>query len=175
MKQSKNKKAIAILVIAIAVVIIILSIVLAMLKGTKTEEEKQAELQVQYEQRINDGAIEKLSKMTEMQRTKYYLQDFINKIETKKFNEAYEILYSEFKEKYFVTLTEFENYCQQYFPVMLNVLTENVERLNNIYVLETKLSDLVNNKKEFNIYFVIRENDLNDYDLSFSVNSAKDA
>lgn len=174
MKQSKNKKAIAILVIAIAVIIIILSIVLAILTR-KSEEEKQAELQVQYEQQTNESAIEKLADMTEMQRVKYYLQDFVSKIEAKELNKAYEILYSDFKDRYFRTLTEFENYCEEYFPEMLNIKNENIERLNNIYVLETTITDLVNFDKGFGIYFVIRENALNDYDLSFSVNSAKDA
>ena len=58
---------------------------------------------------------------------------------------------------------------------MFNITNKNMERLNNIYVLESTITDLVNFDKEFGIYFVIRENALNDFDLSFSVNSAKDA
>lgn len=174
MKISKNKKAIVILVIAIAVVIIILSIVLAVL-NRKTEEEKIAELEEKNRQVIENIEIEKLSNMTEMQRMKTYLADFIENIEKKKYDKAYEVLYSDFKENYFRTLTEFENYCKEYFPLMFNLKNNNIERLNNIYVLENTITDLTSTNKEFRIYFVIRENELNDYDLSFSVNSAKDA
>ena len=45
----------------------------------------------------------------------------------------------------------------------------------SISILETTIMNLVNINEEFDIYFVIRENALNDYELSFSVNSAIDA
>ena len=174
MKQRENKKAIAILVIAIAVIIVILSIVLSVLKS-KNKEVDQAKLENKIEQVSNDTMVAKLADMTEMQRVKTYLADFIEKIEKKDYDAAYEILYSDFKENYFRTLTEFEAYCKEFFPVIFNVENKNMERLNNIYVLEVTIKDLVKINKEFDIYFVIRENALNDYDLSFSVNSAKDA
>ena len=174
MKQSKNKKAIAITLIAIAVIIIILSIVLAILTN-KNKETDSAVLQEEAKKIYDDGMIAKLSEMTEGQRMKTYLADFIEKIEKKDYDSAYDFLYSDFKENYFKTLTEFENYCEEYFPAIFNVTTDNMERLNNIYVLELTVMDLVNTGRDFEMYFVIRENELNDYDLSFSVNSAIDA
>lgn len=174
MKLDKNKKAIAILVIAIAVIIIILSIVLAVLKG-KDGEVDSAKLQEQAKQIYDESMVEKLAGMTEGQRMKSYLADFIEKIEKKDYDKAYELLYPKFKDNYFRTLTEFESYCKEYFPPIFNITNKNMERLNNIYVLESTITDLVNMDRGFNIYFVIRENELNDYELSFSVNSAKDA
>ena len=113
--------------------------------------------------------------MTEQQRIETYLADFIEKIENKNWSEAYEILYSEFKDNYFITENDFKEYCETYFPEIFGIKNDNIERVNKIYVLETKIVDMVNNGEEYNIYFVIRENALNDYDLSFSVNSAKNS
>ena len=79
MKLDKNKKAIAILVIAIAVIIIILSIILIGLKN-KDKELDKATLQKEAEKKYNDTMIDKLSDMTEGQRMKTYLADFIEKV-----------------------------------------------------------------------------------------------
>ena len=173
-KNKNNKKAIAILIIAIAVIIIILSIVLAVIKN-KNKQVDQAILDKEAAQIYNDTMINQLANMTEMQRMKTYAANFIEHVEKKDYNAVYEVLYSEFKENYFRTLTEFENYCKDYFPVIFNVEYNNIERLDNIYVLETTITDLVDMDRTFGMYIVIRENALNDYDISFSVNSAKDA
>ena len=169
MKKKLNKKSIAILVIAIVIVILI--IVLAILEG-KNRGKNTAELEQQIQQSSLDTKISKLAQMTEMERIKTYLSEFIGKIEDKKYDEAYEALYSEFKDRYFRSQLDFENYCKEYFPVMFDVQNQNMERVNNIYVLETTIRDLVNSSSKINLYFVIRENGLNDYEISFSVDSA---
>ena len=79
---------------------------------------------------------------------------------------------------YFSEQSYFEEYCEKYFPNMMEVKVNNIERINNIYVLETTMNDLINGNKnsgKIGMYFVIQENDLNEFELSFSVNSAIDA
>ena len=170
MKNKLNKKTIAILVIAI-VIIILITLVIVLSSKSKPNEEK---IQEEYKQTIQDNAVSKLSKMTEMERIQEYLSNFVEKIENKNWSAAYEDLYLEFKENYFKTEKEFKEYCEEYFPSIFSIKNDNIERINNIYVLESTVTDLVNYGEDFGIYFVIRENALNDYDLSFSVNSAMD-
>ena len=168
MNFKKNKKMIAI--VSIAIIVVILIIILAVVNSNKPVDEEK--ISSEYEETIENNTISKLANMTEMERAKTYLSDFVKMIEAKNWEEAYEKLYPEFKENYFKSEVDFKEYCQNYFPEIFAVTNKNVERINNIYVLETKIADMVNNTKGFGLYFVIRENALNDYDISFSVNSA---
>ena len=67
--------------------------------------------------------------------------------------------------------TKFEKYARKTFPTMMNIQHENIERNGDVYVLWIYISDLVNggpnNKKKMN--FVIKENDFDDFVMSFSV------
>ena len=171
MKLKKNKKLIIILVILL-VLLIIVNIILEL--SNKPEEISEEEILAKQEQEIAEN---KLSQDGEIDRIEYYLSEFIANIENKNWTKAYELLYDEFKNNYFPTENSFQKYCQLYFPQILDVQADNIERINNIYVIETTIADLVNGNKKtgkINMYFVIKENDLNDFDLSFSVNSAID-
>ena len=173
-KKKMNNKKIMIICIAILLILIIINVITKLVFKEEQELSKEAVLAKQETETI----INNLSKENEIDRIETYLSDFIGKIENQNWTDAYEILYDEFKNNYFSSEDSFKKYCDLYFPKMIDITVENIERVNNIYVLETKINDLVNgnlNDGQISLYFVIRENALNDFDLSFSVNSAIDA
>lgn len=173
MKFKKNKKNIIILIIILVLLILINAIV--QITSKDTEELTDEEILEKHESEV---AISKLSEEDEQKRIEYYLMEFIEAIEKRNWNKAYEMLYDDFKYNYFSTEDSFEEYCKLYFPNMMEIENNNIERINNIYVLETTINDLINGNKstgKIGLYFVIRENDFNDFDISFSVNSAIDA
>lgn len=171
MKIKKNKKII--ILISALMILIIANLILSVF--TKKEEVTIPET---IEAKENELAISELSEKGELGRTEQYLSKFIGEIEDKNFDKAYDLLYDEFKDNYFETKSTFEEYCKKYFPELMDVQVDNIERINNIYVLETTINDLINGQIEngkISMYFVIRENNLNDFDLSFSMNRPMEA
>lgn len=163
-KKELKKNRIIILVLIILIIIIrILSIDSKVEEVVLTEEELQ-EISEQKE-------IEKLADMNERNRMEHYFAVFIDYLERKEYDRAYDLLYDEFKQRYFPTLEDFTEYAKKTFPEMVHVEHDNIERNGDIYVLWVYISDLINgsseDKKEMNV--VIKENDLNDFVLSFSV------
>ena len=111
-----------------------------------------------------------LSKLNERERAEYYVSTFVTSIENKNYETAYEMLYDEFKNNYFPSITDFEEYAKNKFPSMISLDYTNIERNDNIYILWITLSNpLVGKKADKQMNFVVRENDLNDFDISFSI------
>lgn len=137
----------------------------------KTKTSEDAQVQETAEDEYSEEIINKLADMNERDRMEYYLAIFINNLESKNYESAYNLLYDEFKKTYFPTLDEFKSYAEKTFPNLMNIEHENIERNGDIYVLWIYVSDMVNggpeDKKAINV--VIREDDLNKFVLSFSV------
>ena len=149
-KKKLKTKRIAILISSIIVIIIISFSLIN--KKDNVEINSQEIKEQQEEQKI----ISKLEDMNERNRMEYYLSVFINYLENEDYQSAYDLLYDEFK---------------QTFPRMMNIQHDNIERNGDVYVLWINVSDLVNggpnDKKEMNV--VIKENDFNDFVISFSI------
>ena len=71
--------------------------------------------QKQTEDLENQAIIAKLQGMTERERMEFYLKMFLDFIENGEYEEAYALLYPQFKEDYFSTLEEFVGYVQKTF------------------------------------------------------------
>ena len=115
---------------------------------------------------------EKLMAMGERDRMEYYVSNFITLVERKKYEEAYNLLYDDFKKNYFPTAGQFQSYAEKNFPSMASLDFTNIERNGDTYVLWLTITDVINGSKNDagkEINFVVRENDVNDIDLSFSV------
>jgi len=128
------------------------------------------EIEVVIEESSDNLEIKELSELAEAERMQRYVYNFMETIENGKYEKAYEMLYDEFKEQYFPTVDDFRQYAKTKFPRMFSLEYTNIERIGDIYVLWVTISDLLgssNYKIETN--FVVQENDLNDYVLSFSV------
>ena len=109
--------------------------------------------------------------MEERDRMEYYFGKFLEKIENEEYEKAYGFLYQDFKNTYFPTLEDFTKYVQKTFSEMSDIEHENIERNGDVYVLWIRVGDVLNakpnEKKPMNI--VIKENDYNDFVMSFSV------
>ena len=164
--MKKEKNVILLTIIILLVILIILITVVGILN--KKEESASnpnikisngvIETDVNYEETENMIREEKLSGMLERDRMEYYVSNFINLLEKKEYEKAYGLLYEDFKAQYFPT-------------AMMNLEFTNIERNGDVYVLWVNMQDAINgNKNELEEYnFVVRENAINDVDISFSV------
>lgn len=134
--------------------------------SSMTEEERAVVVQEKVDQMEKN----ELGQMGERDRIEHYVASFVEAIENKEYEDAYEMLYDEFKDNYFPTYVSFEEYAKTKFPSMISMEYTNIERNGTIYVVWVKMSNPLGSKdsgREMN--FVVQENDLNDFDLSFQV------
>jgi len=175
-KNNYNKTRLRI-IIAIVILIVLLIVLIIMMQQDKPKNAakmgtEQADLQ--YQQQRDAQIKADLSKDSEQERMQYYCAEFFRLIDREQYEEAYALLYDDYKENYFPTLNHFKRYFKDYFPSEFGLSYTNMERLGDIYVLNVSVRDTVNGSygKNFEMYVVLQENGLNDYRLSFSKNSA---
>jgi len=177
-KDNIKKEYIMKIVFICLIIVIILTIIsiLNLLKASQTIKKESIENVevVLTEDRIKDisnkSEIEKIKKMQERTRIEYYVTKFINYAENEEYEKAYDLLNEDYRKNYFPTESSFRDYAKETFTKMLNVEYTNIERNGDIYVSWVTITDALNGTrdsgKEFN--FVIKENDFNDFELSFS-------
>lgn len=173
MSNSKKKNQIGYKKLYILIILIILiTILIGNLNSRLTEDEllsPQSEEEV--EEYIEQNITKTLQGMEERDRMEYYIGIFLGYIESGEYEDAYHLLYEDFKKTYFPTLESFEKYIPTVFSEMTDIKHENIERNGDVYVLWIKITDAVNGKpgEQRNMNIVIKENDYNDFVLSFSV------
>lgn len=172
MRVRKNDK----LFVVIAVIVIIAMIVLAIVINVKSKDNidyskmTEEEIAAVVEEQVNEMEKNDLGEMGERDRMEHYVASFIEAIENKEYEDAYEMLYDDFKKNYFPNYADFEEYAKNKFPSMISVEHTNFERNGDVYVLWTKLSNPMGSKNSaIEINFVVKENDLNDFDISFKI------
>ena len=168
----KKKKSNMPVFIGITAFVIILAIVIKVSTPEKIDYESMSEeeFQVAIDEKINSIKEGELGGMGERDRMEYYVKSFIDAIENKDYDDAYDMLYKDFKDRYFPSIDEFENYVKKTFPTFCDVEHTNIERTGNVYVLWVTLSNALSGKDSgVEINFVIQENDLNDFVMSFTV------
>ena len=113
---------------------------------------------------------EMLSNYTEATRIKAYIGQYISAIDYKDYDAAYNLLYDNFKNTYFKTLEDFENYAKEKYPDEIMVEYTNMEREGTMYITTVKITDTLNKDfQPFEQNIVVLENDLDDFVLSFNV------
>lgn len=169
--RKSNKKVL----IGFATVVVII-IIIALVLNSKKEGEvnisnmTDEEISSIVQEKVDKMEVNDLSTLSERDRMERYVGNFIKNLEKKDYEKAYELLYDNFKENYFPTLSSFEEYAKSKFPTTISAEFTNFERNGEVYVLWVTLSNPLASKdsgKEMN--FVVQENDLNDYVMSFSV------
>lgn len=112
----------------------------------------------------------KSSNYTERDRIEYYCGEYFKKLELKEYDSAYNMLYDEFKQKYFPTVEEYEEYVKKIYPEEWALDYVDITRQGDIYVLKLTILDVLGTKEtEKSQRIVIRENNYNDFDISFQV------
>lgn len=178
MENNKNdiKKSTIILVV---IIIILTSINVSLLKEKKERDKNTSTTNTveeqtyvrQTEEELKQERIQKLKKLGERDRMEYYIGEYIGLIEEKKYDKAYELLYPEFKDNYFKTLEDFENYAKEKYPSSIIMSYNNIERQGDYYVLFTEIidADTVNTiaEKRISQNIVVKENGYDDFYISF--------
>ncbi len=163
-----------ILIVGILCTLIIITIALLVSGNKKDEidydELSEEELDAIINEEIDDMEIKELASMEERDRMEWYVSKFVKNVEAGAYDDAYDVLNEEFKTRYFKTLDEFEEYSKKNFPKMMSLEHTNIERIGNQYVLWTTLYNSLKGKDSaIEMKFVVRESELNKYELSFSV------
>lgn len=167
------------IIIALIIIITIINLILfsKILQGN-SKKSKEVSLESNTEETIQEKSeediakeeLESLQKMTERDRMEYYFSKFIKYIKNENYTEAYNLLYPEFREKYFKTQEEFRDYAKKTYPSSVGFSYNDIERQGSIYVLVITVIDTNKNKGEERTQrIVIKENDFNDFVLSFQV------
>ena len=125
---------------------------------------------VAINEKIDKVDLTTLNEMTERERMERYVGKFIEEVQNKNYKTAYEMLNDDFKSNFFQTLDIFEEYAKTKFPSRISVEYTNIERNGDIYVLWVNISNPLRSKLEASeTNFVIKENSLDNFELSFSI------
>lgn len=169
MRKKKSNMSTIIAVLSVVVVIAMI-IHVSKPKTVNYEEMTEEELQIAVQNKIDNMKVNELYGMGERDRMEYYVKSFIDAVENKEYEVAYDMLYDDFKNNYFPTLDDFEKYAKKTFPTLCSIEHTNIERNGEVYVLWVKLSNALGGKDTaVEMNFVIQENDLNDFVMSFTV------
>lgn len=116
----------------------------------------------------------KVASLNERQRMQTYFGRYLSYIESGDYESAYNLLYDGFKQSYFPTLEDFESYAQNNYPSNMVVEYTNIERQGTIFILTVKIRNALSDNTQTDTpeqQVVVTENDVNDFKLSFAVNT----
>lgn len=175
MLDNKKKKTILIIISLLVVLLIILMIWLASAKKTENDKTNSADsnnivLDTRTDEEKKDDLIKKLKRSSESERIRIYLGTYFNYIEDKDYESAYNLLYPDFKNNYFKTLDEFEDYIkEQNFPEIMSISYDDISMQGEYYIVTVKIGDFLTKSsttaRKMNL--IVKENDYNDYYISF--------
>lgn len=161
---------ILIIVLLISMVMVLIIIIKSLEKKSIQEDAINSRQKViNVEQNNNDD--DNLQSMTERERMEYYFSEFMEYIENGKYQDAYNLLYPEFRDTYFKTLDDFKKYVNKTYPDFVSFSYNNIDRQGYIYVLTITVinPDVSKEEAKKSQRIVIKENDFNDFVLSFQV------
>ena len=159
-----------IILIIILICVVFINIILGIIKSMETPEVINTEENIQNNS-IEENTINQIdiSNMTEGDRIRNYLSTYMSYLEKDEYQKAYDLLYPEFKQNYFKTLEEFENYIEERYPMFITYNQDDIQRQGNYFILEITILSDSDDKENFSQRFVIYENGINDFVLSFEV------
>ena len=173
-----DKRIKKILITIVILILLALNLIVFMNNNFKRDDKKVqnetintiVEHNIATEEETEYSRKEMLNGYPEATRMKIYVGQYFSYIDSKNYEEAYNLLYDEFKNTYFKTLQDFITYASNKYPEEIFVEYTNMEREGTIYILTIKIQDSLNkNFSPIEQNIVIREDDLNDYALSFEV------
>lgn len=137
----------------------------ALEEAEKSKNTEMSQEDIEKEQLIN------LKSMGEADRMYTYFGKYITLIESGKYEEAYNLLYEDFKEQYFQTLEAFKTYVTDRYPQFISVQYDSIERQGEYYILTVVIRDSIPKADIVTLQqkFVIHEKGFNDFELSFQV------
>lgn len=179
LKRNIEKKQIIIIIVLL--ILVIISLILYSknvvedneknnINNKTTISESEEKAQTVEVPKTNEEIIKKLSTLNERDRMEYYCGEYFKHIEKHEYEQAYNLLYTEFKQKYFPTIEEFEEYVKKTYPKAWALDYDDITRQGDIYVLRLKIYDVLGSRENEKIQrIVIKENYYNDFVISFQV------
>ncbi len=171
MKNISKKMIILGIIIVIIIIVIILTILNSKKINNKEENNNQTSSNVEKKDSNEDQEkIAKLKTKKEAERIKTYLGTYFKYVEKKDYNSAYNLLYDEFKKNYFPTLEDYEKYIQeQDLPALLTIDYDNIVTQGELYIVTLRIGNVQarSDTQKVEKKFVVKENDYNDYYISF--------
>ena len=169
MKEKNNygNKILKIAIIICVLLIIILILLLASLKNKTSKEENI--INVITEEEKEEKVTDYVRATSERERMQVYIAEFLKHIEVGEYDKAYQKLYPDFKKNFFATETMFKNYVKQHYSSLMSIEYEDIQRQGNYYILSAKIINLTNSQTTVEQKFILQENGLNDYYISFQV------
>lgn len=169
--MKKNTKVI--LIVAIAVLVILLLIIIGIKNNIKKQEEQNKNEVVvdnRTEEQKSNELVSKLKNVSESERIRIYLGQYFKNIESKKYEEAYNVLYPQYKTNYFPTLESFKKYIEEKkYPDLLAISYNDIYMQGKYYIVEVTITDFLGKNLTFKEKekLIIQENYYNDYYISF--------
>lgn len=161
-----------ILLISFLSLLTIINIIVGISKFSKTDNTQNNVEENMNIENENKEVIEEqidIYTMTEGDRIRHYLAIYFSYLEKDEYQKAYDLLYPEFKQNYFKTLEEFENYIEERYPMFITYNQDDIQRQGNYFILEITILSDSDEKDNITQRFVIYENGINDFVLSFEV------
>ena len=120
----------------------------------------------------NKNRENKIASLNEKTRMQTYFGTYISYIEANKYESAYNLLYDGFRQTYFPTLQDFEQYAKSKYPNNMIINYTNITREGTIYILTLEIKDALNSNKQTEMkstQVVVMEEDINKFKISFEV------
>ena len=88
----------------------------------------------------NQELISKLKRADESERIRTYLGIYFKYIENKNYEDAYELLYNDFKQNYFPSLNDYKKYIEKCnYPELLSIDYKSISMQGDYYIVVVKL------------------------------------
>lgn len=181
MKKQKKNILIAIFtcILIIANIVIYIEKIAKPMQNNKEVEERyrssiEENAQENIEQETNNDNTEeellRLQGMGEQERMQFYLGKYLSYIEKAEYDNAYNLLYPEFRETYFNTIEKYEEYVKKTYPKLMVLNHDEINRQGYYYILSVTISNLTNSEdQKLEQKFILKEETFNDFKISFQV------
>ena len=170
--MKKDNKSFTIILAIIVCLLTIINIKLYISKHQKqieTDEPKNEVVVKKTETQKKEELIQELKGMNERERMERYFGEYIDCIESGEYEKAYNLLYPEFKNNYFKTLEDFEEYVKEKYPEIIIIDYDNIERQGEYYVLFIKIPKTDRNGEIITQNIVLYEKNYAEFYISFSI------
>lgn len=170
-KNSINNNKNVFLIVAIILAIAIVAMLVYNIITLKNRKEEDKTVIDSTTGQVVEGETLKIYNMDEAERIKYYFNVYIDYLENKEYEQAYNMLDDKFKNSYFKTLQDYEKYVNSKYSPIISVTYDDINRMGNYYVLDVTFLDLFSSTNDNMVgtkqKFVIYETDYNVYKMSF--------
>ena len=120
---------------------------------------------------VVSGETLELYSMEEPERIKYYFNKYIDCLENKDYETAYNMLDPRFKNNYFQTLDSYVTYVNNKYSPIISVTYDDFNRMGNYYILDVTFLDLFSSTDDNMVgttqKFIFYETDYDVYTMSF--------